>query len=39
MQKIHAGLSEPFGHAVESGDVIGCFIDVNDQIISKNYCH
>lgn len=36
MNKIHAGTSEPFGLQYEVKDVVGCFIDVAEQSISKN---
>lgn len=35
MNKIHAGTSESFGLQYEVHDVIGCFIDVAEQSISK----
>lgn len=32
---MHAGSIEHFGVRYEAGDVIGCFIDVKEQTISK----
>lgn len=33
---MHAGSIEHFGVRYEAGDVIGCFIDVKEQTISKD---
>lgn len=33
---MHAGTIEHFGVRYEAGDVIGCFIDVKEQTISKD---
>lgn len=36
---MHAGSIEHFGVRYEAGDVIGCFIDVKEQTISKDLRH
>lgn len=36
---MHAGSIEHFGVRYEAGDVIGCFIDVKEQTISKDPRH
>lgn len=37
MKKWHGGLCEPFGVKYIVGDVVGCFIDLFDNNISKFY--
>lgn len=36
-RKVHCGITDYFGAKYSIGDVIGCFLDVNDHLISESF--